>query len=299
MLERKPGSRRRGLLSTAVALSVFLLAPLAAYGSGPAGHHMVCDAAIRNLPEEMRPFFTHYRDYILEHSTDPDQWAKEDESEGPRHYINLDIFDRYPFRKIPHSYEATVKKFGKEQVDKQGTVPWVIEEYQKKITEAFKLKRWDQVRFYASIMSHYLADAHQPFHTTKNYKGQLTGNLMAPEQRDHRHVHIRFEHSLLEQFKDEFREGTLKRTRRATHIRNVQNHIWGFVIRSYRYVDPVIKADLEITKKHPVFDTEYYELLKKKTVKIAVQQLAESASDLAALWYTAWVDAGRPELPAY
>lgn len=300
MLGRKPSCRPQRAFSTVAAFAVLLLlVPPPAYGWGPVGHHIVCDAAIRNLPDEMRPFFTHHRDYIVEHSTDPDEWAKQDEAEGPRHYINLDLFDKYPFSKIPRSYEEAVKKFGKEKVDKEGTLPWVIEEYQKKLTEAFKSRRWEEVILHASTISHYVADAHQPFHTTKNYKGQLTGNLMAPDDRDNRHVHIRFEYMLLEHFKDEFRAGTLKRTRRARPVANVQSYIWRFLVRSYRYVDPLIKADLEITQRHAVFDRKYYQLLKQKTAKIAIRQLAESSSALASLWYTAWVAAGRPRLPAY
>src|SRR4029077_16003668 len=48
-------------------------------------------------------------------------------------------------------------------------------------------------QFYAGILSHYVADAHVPFHATVNYDGQLTGQ---------RGIHARFEGELFARYRD-------------------------------------------------------------------------------------------------
>ena len=45
---------------------------------------------------------------------------------------------------------------------------------QKKLTHAFSQGNRDSILFYAADISHYIADAHVPLHTTLNYDGQLT-----------------------------------------------------------------------------------------------------------------------------
>src|ERR1044072_7177634 len=87
--------------------------PAAAWGFE--AHKYILDRAINLLPAEIRPFFEKYRASIVEHSIDPDLWRTVGwEEESPRHYLDMDAYEPYPFKTLPHDFDAAVKLKGRD-----------------------------------------------------------------------------------------------------------------------------------------------------------------------------------------
>src|SRR5918993_1220329 len=104
----------------------------------------------------------------------------------------------WAFKALPHDYKEAVEKRGLDFVLKNGTVPWRAEEIYIELRNAFKALETqgfarDNVKLFSSVLSHYVADAHVPFHAVINYDGQLTGQWG---------IHSRFETELFVRYKD-------------------------------------------------------------------------------------------------
>ena len=95
----------------ALACSFVPCARLGAWGTN--GHKLITDRAIDLLPQEIRPFFQKFRTTLVEHSIDPDTyrtvgWTEE----PPRHFLDMDNYGPFPFKELPHDYQAAVAARG-------------------------------------------------------------------------------------------------------------------------------------------------------------------------------------------
>ena len=71
-----------------------------------------------------------------------------------------------------------------------------------------------------------------------------------------------------------------------------------WVADSHALFDPVLAADREAAKASGSVESRvYFRMLWQKTQDIFTKQADAAATHLASLWYTAWVDAGRPPIP--
>jgi hypothetical protein len=252
------------------------------------GHQIVNGAAIDALPSPLKGFYQQHRGYVVEHSVDPDIDKRKDRErklrgeplEGPRHFIDLDRYGPPPFQSLPEQYEAAVARFGKSAVDQNGTVPWRIEEVYNDLVAAFKQKDGEAILRQSAWLGHYVGDAHVPFHATENYDGQLTGQ---PK------LHAYFEASLLTRVDPaEIHPAPARRITRPPH-----ELAFEWLRESYADVKPLLEADAAHggTKGPESRDLAGF----AKTAKpIAVDRLTKAASRLASLWYSAWIEGGRP-----
>src|SRR6188474_3212306 len=185
--------RTKAVAVLALLFTLTRPAPAAAWGLEV--HKFITARAIALLPEEIRPFFEKYATTVVEHSIDPDLWRTAGfVEEPPRHFLDMDSYGPYPFKDLPHDYDAAVKRYGLEFVTKNGTVPWRAEEMYKQLVEAFtQMSPYsrENIKFFAAVVSHYTADAHVPLHAALNYDGQLTGQWG---------IHSRFESDLFERY---------------------------------------------------------------------------------------------------
>ena len=168
-----------------------------------------------------------------------------------------------------------------------------------KLLNAFKNENLDQILSYSSDLGHYIADAHVPLHTTENYNGQLTGQ---------RGIHGFWE-SRIPELKAEDYDYFVGR---AKYIDSPIKSAWKVVYDSHMAVDSVLKFEAELSKKFPedrkyayenrgnlmlkVYSLEYtnrYDLMIKGQVE---RRMRESITMVGSLWYTAWVNAGKPNL---
>src|SRR5262249_5867912 len=133
----------------------------------------------------------------------------------------------------------------------------------------------------AAATSHYMQDAHQPFHATNNYDGQLTGQFG---------IHSRFERDLIEKFSSRLVLSPLP----VTPIPNVRDRAFDILVQSYTYVDAILRADATAIAGKDLYDDEYFEKFFTAVKPILEKQLSLSITATAGVIVGAWEAAGRP-----
>ncbi len=272
----------------ALALSALPSARVHAWGFN--GHKFIADRAIDLLPVEIRPFFQKYRTTVVEHAIDPDTyrtlgWADED----PRHFLDMDSYGPFPFKDLPHDYNAAVAARGADFVKKNGLVPWRTQEIYDKLRDAFHQLPTapyarDNVKLFSSVIAHYTADAFQPFHAAANYDGQLTGQ---------NGIHSRFESELFDRYQDKL---TLAPPP-VTPIPSAREFIFSTLTDSFASVQPILDADRDATRGRDFYDDAYFAALYAKTGTILDARVSGAISGVASMIAQAWIDAGKPALP--
>ncbi|MFQ5795682.1 MAG: hypothetical protein ACE5JP_11605 [Candidatus Bipolaricaulia bacterium] len=270
-----------GLLS----LLILLIAPAVhVYPWGPKAHQAVTRYAVENLPAPLQGFFAVHRDFLVEHALDPDRRKGEDGVEAPKHYIDIDYYDSYPFAHVSRDLAALIAKYGEQTVYRIGILPWAIAVTVDELTEAMRAGDIKMLLNKAADLSHYVADANQPLHTTQNHDGQQTGNFG---------IHARFETAFVDFF---WKDGYFV-PQPAWYVDDPLEYAFGIIAESHRLLDPVLRADTKAAARYSLAEWGYYQTLWEEGAGDAMQgAFNQAAADIASLWYTAWVDAGRPEL---
>ncbi len=192
------------------------------------------------------------------------------------------------------------QSFVRDKLFTHGILPYHLQNMQRQLTEAFTKKDKHRILKVSADMGHYIADAHVPLHTTENYDGQLT---------QQNGIHAFWESRLPELFADtryDFFVGN------ARYIDSTRNFFWKIVTSSNKLVPAVLKSEraanvgikeqekftLEtagkvVTKKQTV---EFSEAYHKTLNGMVEEQMRRAILALGSVWFTAWVDAGKPDL---
>jgi hypothetical protein len=271
-----------GRLVASLALWLLIVHPVAAWG--PTGHDIVNTWAIQTLPSEMRGFFEANRQFLVEHANDPDVWMNKDRYERKRHYIYMDKYGIFPFLELPHSFKQAVEEYGSGRVNRDGVLPWQVGEYSLRLTVAFKSRNWDQVKVEAAILAHYVADAHDPLHVTRNFDGQLTRQTGLAD---------RFEIRLLDRYSKFF----ILHPEDAVKIDDPTEYAFRTCVEAYTGLDSIILADLRAREGLPDYTDEYFDRFYSQIGGTVMRAINEAAHDAGSYWYTAWLNAGKPALP--
>ena len=273
----------------AVALAALcLVAPAGAFAWGANGHKLISNKAVDTLPPELRPFFEANRNFIVQHSTDPlDALAKNPVAERRNHILLLDRYGRFPFESLPRDYKAALAKFGKARLEANGVLPWQIGVYNEKLTNALRTRNWEEVRLLAALVSHYVAEAHDPFSTTENFDGKLSGQPG---------VNQRFGASLVDRFSLFFPV----RPNDALYI-SASYHDQAFeaCLTAHSWLEQILLADRRARKGLSDYTDEYYDRFYNQAGAIVIRQLTDAATDVGSYWLTAWRNAGQPALPPH
>ena len=206
-----------------------------------------------------------------------------DRAEGPRHFLDIDIYGPYPFVELPHDYDEAVAKFGVEDVTKRGLATWRIADYTQLLSEAMKSGDAEKIVQIAGALAHYIEDIHMPLHVVKNYNGQLTNQ---------HGVHQRFEDDMVDAYADQIHLSP----KMASEIEDPLEAAFDIVLDSYAYADNLLHADRRAKLGEDNYGTPYLEKLFRFSGWIAVQRMNDAATATASYWYTAWLRAGKPEL---
>ena len=273
----------------ALALSAVPGARLGAWGFN--GHKYIADRAIDLLPQEIRPFFQKYRTTVVEHAIDPDTYRTMGwTDEPPRHFLDMDSYGPFPFKDLPHDYQAAVAARGADFVVRNGTVPWRTQDIYNQLRDSFRqlptsAYARDNVKLFAAVIAHYTADAFQPLHAAANYDGQLTGQ---------QGIHSRFESELFDRY-----QNRLKAVPPAlTPIPSAREFIFATLADSFTCVQPILDADRDAVQGRESYDDGYFAVMFDKTGAIMDKRIAGAESAVASMIAQAWIDAGRPALPA-
>ena len=272
-----------------VVFLIVLAMPRPAAAWGFEAHKYILDRAITLLPAEIRPFFEKYRVSIVEHAIDPDLWRTVGwEEESPRHYVDMDAYEPYPFKTLPHDFDAAVKLKGRDFVMKNGLLPWRTQEIYTKLVEAFTGKSpyaRENVKLFSSVVGHYLGDAQVPFHATQNHDGQLTKQWG---------MHSRFESELFDRYRDKL-QVTPKPLVKVT---NARDFTFESLTTAYASVATILETDRTAIGARDTYDDAYFEAMFAKLKPILEERLAASITAVASAITSAWEDGGKVPLPA-
>ncbi|WP_439881046.1 zinc dependent phospholipase C family protein [Pontibacter sp. MBLB2868] len=282
-----------------VLFLIFLLLPFCGYSWGFFAHQRINRLAVFALPPEMVGFYKKHIRYITENAVNPDKRRYAVANEAPRHYIDLDVYGDSALYKLPRFWQQAVEQYTEDTLMAYGIVPWHINFMKYQLTQAFKERNLDKILRLSTEIGHYIADACVPLHTTQNYNGQLTGQ---------RGIHAFWETRLPELFSDhyDFFVG------QAQYLEHPQLKAWQLVTDSHLGLDSVLYFERELTLG---FDEEKkygFEVRNNLTTRVYSRDFSQAYSNrlrgqverqmrtailaTASYWYTAWVDAGQPNL---
>lgn len=302
-------------------------------GWGENGHKTVTRLALDFTPEPLRSMLAPYGRELEEAAMDPDRRKSEpgtsDESE--RHFIDIDALEPYPFKAFPHDLNEAEEKYGKINLHNQGTVPWAITESFNNLVAAWRAGDVEWVRWLGDL-SHYVADSHQPFHTTANFDGQKTGN---------RGIHALLESVMFDGFwKDEYAQAPRQSpslwlplgggvlglvggfllagppgavvgaltglaggylanvmTPSKPEFRPVEDPLeaaFNIIPDSYKLLDPLLRAHNAAQAYRQTNPKFYQTFWSEGTNDIMIQQINKAAYTLARFLMGAWLKAGQP-----
>lgn len=282
--------RRFLIAGAALALLASSGTPTGAWGYDI--HRVITDRAIAELPAQLRPFYEKHRTYLVEHSIDPDLWRLAGfGDEPPRHYVDLDVYGTYPFSALPRNRDLAVAKFGRDHVEKYGTLPWRVEEMYEQLVKAFRQQKdgtgtyaLENIKFFSSVLAHYVSDAHVPFHAVLNYDGQLTNQ---------HGIHARFETELFLRYRNRLR---LVPPRVAPVNRPV-DFVFDRLLEGFREVEGLLRADGAAIGDGDVYDDAYFDRFFAAARPVLERQMSAAIAGVAATIVGAWEKGGRPELP--
>ena len=165
--------------------------------------------------------------------------------------------------------------------------------------DAFRSQDPGKILKASADIGHYIADSNVPLHTTENYNGQMTGQ---------KGIHGLWESRLVELFATDydFYIG------RSEYFTDVADQAWKFVLESHLALDSVLKFERVLTEKlssdqkysfenrnnvlvktySKVFCTAYHNMLSG----MVERRMRSSILRVGSIWYSAWVDAGQPDL---
>jgi hypothetical protein len=275
---------RRGLRwICGFAILLLAIALRSSFGWGQNGERLITNKAIDTLPEEILPWFEGNRQFIVQHVTDPDELKNP--ADAHNDFIQLDHFGPFPFTALPRSYTAAVSKYSRHTLETYGLLPWQIGVSSKKLTDDFRAHNWEEARLHAAVLAHYVADAHDPFDTTVNFDGRLSGQSG---------VHARFESGLVDRYQLFF----FVKPNDAAFIHDPTDHAFEMALSAHSWLENILLADSRAHAGLAGYTDEYYDRFYAQAGAVLVRQLADASTDVGSYWMTAWINAGRPQLPA-
>lgn len=245
-------------------------------------------------------FYKSNIDFITEHATDPDKRRYAVASEGPRHYIDIDHYGHFPYEELPRNWEDAVSKFGEDTLQTYGIVPWHIQIMFDRLTRAFTEKNFSSILKNSTELGHYIADAHVPLHASENHNGQLTGQ---------KGIHAFWESRAPELMADKKFDFFIGK---AQYIKAPGAFIWDRILESAKAADSVLRLERELSNQFPgdqkfafeernnvvikQYSSAYTEAYNKILNGMIERRMRQSIFAIASFWYTAWINAGQPDL---
>lgn len=254
------------------------------FGWGENAERLVANKAVDTLPSEMGTFFEANRQYLVQHVTDAGELDAKIAADEHKDYIELDHYGQFPFSALPRSYNAAVAKYGRRTLNKYGLLPWQIGLYSKKLTDAFHSQDWSEAKVSAAALAHYVAAAHDPFNTTTNSDGKLSNQPG---------VHARFDSGLVDRYQLFF----FIKPNESAFISDPTDHAFEMALSAHAWLENVLLADRRSHQEASAYDDAYYDRFYAQAGAVLVRQLSDAATDVGSYWMTAWINAGRPQLP--
>lgn len=274
--------KKAGLCLAVVALLLCLPRTGRAWGNN--AQRLIINHAVDSLPYDARAFFDANRSYFIQHVNDTLNLVDKNPGERNNHFIELDKYGKFPFDTLPRSYQAAITKYSKSKVYATGVLPWQIGVYNQKLTEDLKAGRWDDAKRDAAFLANYVAEAHDPFNTTENFDGNLSKQ---------KGVNDRFNTVLIDRYGSFFPVSP----RDASFINDPTDHAFESCLSAHSQLESILLADRKAKAGLSSYTDEYYDYFYNLTAASLIKQLSDASTDVGSYWLTAWINAGRPQLP--
>ncbi|MBF4515709.1 zinc dependent phospholipase C family protein [Flavobacterium sp. ANB] len=271
---------------------------------GIVGHERINKAAVMALPRPLQIFFYNHIDFITQEASVPDirKYALNYKDENPRHYFDMENFGSAD--SLPKTMEEAKKKYDAKFLNDNGILPWYIEDLMVKLTKAFKDKNRVEILFLAADLGHYVGDAHMPLHTSANHDGQLS---------DQKGIHSLWESRLPELFAKNYKLNVPL----AHYYEDVHKATWDMINDTHSLAQPLLDIDKKLRTSTPEnqvyvvdadgkivknkynsakFSDDYAAKLNKELNGMVESQMKKAIVATSSFWYTAWVNAGKPDL---
>jgi hypothetical protein len=275
--------RHRLCSALVLILLILFLALPSSFGWGDNAERLITSKAVDTLPDEMLPFFEANRQFLVQHVTDAAQ-AKNSADEH-NDFIELNHYGHFPFTDLPRSYSAAVAKYSRRTVETYGLLPWQVGFYSQKLTEDFQSGNWNDAKLNAAILAHYVAAAHDPFNTTLNRTGSVSGQPGVNE---------RFGTGLVDRYQLFF----FVKPNEAVLVRDPTDYAFEMCLSAHVWLENVLLQDRRAEEGLSGYSSEYYDRFYAQAGAILIRQISDASTDVGSYWMTAWINAGRPRLPS-
>ena len=256
-------------------LALVALAPGSAFAWSDAVYRLVMRKAIDTLPKAQKKYFEDHKYEMPSLTPDEDPPAR---PEGRR--FAVDLLGTFPFADLPRE-EAGVQAKADPRV--VGRLPFLLLEAQTRLVDAFRSGDKEKILREADAVAILAADLNSPLALSENFDGQKT---------DQPGLGKRFTAQLPEGM-----EGRLKLNPEAARLlENPRDYVFGSMVRGHVWVDNILYADNLARRGKSSYGGPYFEALELRAGRLLGEILSNAAADVGSFWYTAWTEAGRPEL---
>ena len=224
--------------------------------------------------------------------------------EAARHYIDI---DHYSVGISPCGWHEACIRYSEDTLRSRGILPWHIERvYNQLVVEMSNCgvsdsseASLDRVLRLSADLGHYIGDAHVPLHTTSNYNGQFTDQIG---------IHALWETHVYETTRPYWTAQRIE----AVYIPDIRDWVWSRIMSSNANVKEVLHMEKAVRERVGAPDVWGYRTRGRTLSLIPTPGFCEEYNDslggmvekrfylaaegIASVWYSAWVDAGAPDL---
>lgn len=272
------------LFAAIVIVSLFFL------GWGRTGHQIINQAGAKDFPNVsiLGPSIVQR---LYDSSSVPD-WRKYG-SNGytlaptePNHFMDMDTLPEFSTYSITHNRDSLFLKYGEAYIRNiVGFLPWVIDSVMTVLTNQMRSGDWNKAWSSAGDLGHYIGDAHQPLHATKNYNGYPSKYGSGSSG-----IHSRYESTMISSY-----QSSILIDFSVVHlIPSPLDTAVAIMYQSNSYVDSIYIADQYAQTFGKTSSSVYTDTLWAKTKSFTILQFQRAAVEYGSYLYTAWYNAGSP-----
>jgi hypothetical protein len=198
------------------------------------------------------------------------------------------------------AFPALQSVFFTESLSAHGILPWNLQQMHKRLTKAFRDRDSRLILKLCADIGHYVGDAHVPLHTTSNYNGQKSNQYG---------IHGFWESRIPELFADEQYDYFIGK---PEYIEYPTDYFWKVVTDSHLLVDSVLHVEWALRSAIPADQQMCPDLRQGSQVLTQCRDFAAAYQQnmrgmverrmrtavhaVSSVWYSAWLDAGAPDL---
>lgn len=241
------------------------------------GHSLIVEEAIDSLPKPLKQFYEDREVALTQMVSDPAMVA-------PRLVFEVDRLESFPFNGLPQTRALAERKYGKDQLAEVGDAPWRLAEAYESLVGAFRDGKWEEVSKLSAEIAYVIGEMYVPMNISKWGDGEQTNQDGLRE---------RFDSRLLDVYSGKLKVDAPD----AIYLDRPAGYALSIPLKSFVWVDNLLLMDYMSRKGVESYDRFYYEGMWIRGADVVRTLFRGATMDTASFWYSAWVDARKPELP--